>query len=86
MSDIVSRHTEEKMMKANVDDEKWSTLEKKYIFKDQQDQSNERPKGKLATLRLGHLMLVVTVYGLFCDPFNIFKMLIKNPYLLCNSE
>ena len=52
MSDIVTRHTEEKMMKANVDDEKWSTLEKKYIFKDQQDQSNERPKGKLATLRL----------------------------------
>ena len=55
MSDIVTRHTEEKMMKANVDDEKWSTLEKKYIFKDQQDQSNERPKGKLATLRLGQM-------------------------------
>ena len=59
MSDIVNRHTgnngmDEKIItsavKANnnvVHDEKWSTLEKKYMFKDQdQQQNNERPKGK----------------------------------------
>ena len=36
-------------VKANnnvVHDEKWSTLEKKYKFKDQDQQNNERPKGK----------------------------------------
>ena len=29
-----------------VHDEKWSTLEKKYMLKDQDQQNNERPKGK----------------------------------------
>ena len=61
MSDIVTRHTEEKLMKTNnVDDERWSTLEKKYIFKDQQDQSNERPKGKQPSN--------CSTNGLFCNP------------------
>ena len=46
MSDIVNRHEEK--VKANVDDDKWSTLEKKYIYKDQ-EQNNERPKGKFQT-------------------------------------
>ena len=50
MSDIVNRH-EEKVMKANVDDDKWSTLEKKYIYKDQ-EQNNERPKGKFLSKNL----------------------------------
>ena len=56
---IVNRHTgnngimDDKMISASVKannnvvhDEKWSTLEKKYMLKDQDQQNNERPKGK----------------------------------------